>query len=144
MHSRSDKRMFEWYDPLYSMYQFCLQWLRTRRAAAWPLIHASIRDAQARVVENDDGKSVGWRPLVWYDYEFNGIRYKGKTSGELWYYEKDAAAETAESLIGASLPIRCNPLKPSQSLYLQRDGGPAQLLPALPDPDSGLINISLK
>lgn len=108
------------------------------------MIHASVRDAQAKVVENDDRSAVGWRPIVWYDYEFNGIHYQGKTSGELWYYESDAAAETAKSLIGAVLPIRCNPSRPAQSVYLQSDGGPAQLLPALPDKDSGLIAISLK
>ncbi|MGZ4844964.1 MAG: DUF3592 domain-containing protein [Candidatus Angelobacter sp.] len=104
--------------------------------------HATIRDAQARVVESEDGSSVGWRPVVWYDYELNGIRYQGKTTGELWYYENDAAAEAAKSLIGAALPIRCNPSKPAQSLYMQSDGGPAQLLPA--HPDSGLVTLSLK
>lgn len=144
MYSRNDRRMFEWYEPLDSIYQFCRRRLRIRRAAAWPLIQATIRGAQARIVENEDGRAVGWRPVVWYDYEFDGIRYEGKTSGELWYYETDAAAETAQSLIGAALPIRCNPSKPAQSLYLQSDGGPAQLLPAHPDPDSGLITISLK
>ncbi|MGZ4878419.1 MAG: hypothetical protein ACXVIO_09545 [Candidatus Angelobacter sp.] len=142
MYTRRDKRMFEWYDPLDSLYQFCVQWLRTRRSAAWPRIHATIRDAQARVVESEDGSSVGWRPVVWYDCELNGIRYQGKTTGELWYYENDAAAEAAKSLIGAALPIRCNPSKPAQSLYMQSDGGPAQLLPA--HPDSGLVTLSLK
>jgi hypothetical protein len=144
MYSRGDRRMFEWYDPLDSIYQFFINWFRARRAVAWPRINATIRYAEAHVIESESGKSAGWLPVVVYEYEVNGISYQGKITGEIWYYENDAASETARSLIGATLPVRYSPSNRGKSLYLRTDGGPAQLLPAQPDPDSGLVTLSLK
>jgi hypothetical protein len=144
MYSRDDRRMFEWYDPLDSLYRFCLNWFQARRSASWPRMDATILNAEAWVIESESGKAGGWIPEVVYEYEVYGIPYQGRTTGEIWYYENDAASETARSLIGSTLPIRCSPSNPAKSIHLRTDGGPAQLLPSRPDPDSGLVTLSLK
>jgi hypothetical protein len=70
--------------------------------------------------------------------------FSGKASGEIWYYDDQSVFDATESLIGATLPIRYDPSRPSRSVYLPQDGGPPQLLPASPDARTGLVVLSLK
>ena len=79
-----------------------------------------------------------------YEYEVDNTTYTGRATGETWYFYEDGAYDAAESLIGATLPIRYDPSRPSKSFYLPQDGGPPQLLPAKPDAESGLVILSLK
>ncbi len=79
-----------------------------------------------------------------YEYQVENTTYSGKAKGEIWYYDDQGAYDAAESLIGATLPIRYDPSRPSKSFYLPQDGGPPQLNPAAPDAESGLVFLSLK
>ncbi len=121
---------------------------RARRAAEWVRIDAVIRSAEARLIDQNaytySPKILEWHPVVRYEYQVENTTYSGKTSGGLWYYDDQGAFDAAESLIGATLPIRYDPSRPSKSFYLPQDGGPPQLNPATPDAKSGLVILSLK
>lgn len=79
-----------------------------------------------------------------YEYQVGDTTYPGKAIGGIWCYDDQGLFETAKSLIGATLPIRYDPSRPSRSFYLPQDGGPPQFLPAAPDTKSDLVVLSLK
>lgn len=121
---------------------------RARRTAGWGRVDAVIRDAQAHVIDQAQSmvapRYFVWRPVIRYEYQVENTTYSGNAKGDFWFFDEDDAADTAESLIGVTLPIRYDPSRPSKSFYLPQDGGPPQLNPAVPDAKSGLVILSLK
>ncbi|HEY7404057.1 MAG TPA: DUF3592 domain-containing protein [Candidatus Angelobacter sp.] len=145
--------MYERNPALHDLYHAIGSWLRrlrnrsrARRTAEWVRTDAVIRNARVRQLDqfNAVGKMREWRPIVRYEYQVENTTYSGKASGEIWYFDEDGASDTVESLIGAILPIRYDPSRPSKSFYLPQDGGPPQLRPANPDAKTGLVVLSLK
>jgi len=138
------------YHEIGSWFHRWLNRSRARRTAEWVRVDAVIRNARARLVLDDEtnsisiGKLFEWRPVVGYEYQVENTAYSGVARGEIWYFDEDGALDAAESLVGATLPVRYDPSRPSKSFYLPQDGGPPQLNPAIPDAGSGLVVISLK
>ena len=140
---------------LYDLYYWINSWLRrlrdrsrARRTAEWVHVDARIRAARARWIDQPYSavapRHFVWRPVLRYEYQVENTTYSGKVTGEIWYFDEDDVADTIESLIGATLPIRYDPSRPSKSFYLPQDGGPPQILPAAPDAETGLVVLSLK
>jgi hypothetical protein len=140
---------------LHDLYHGVGSWLRrrlsswrARRAAEWGRIDAVVRTAEARLIDRIESiagpKISEWRPVLRYEYQVENATYFGRASGEIWYYDDQGAYDAAVSLIGATVPIRYDPSRPSKSFYLPQDGGPPQLLPATPDAETGLVVLSLK
>ena len=148
MYNRRNPMLHDLYHEIGSWLRRRLNWLRARRAAGWVRIDAVIRSAEARLTDERaftySAKISEWRPVVRYEYQVENTTYSGKASGEIWYYDDQGAFDAAQSLIGATLPIRQDPSRPSKSFYLPQDGGPPQFLAATPDPESGLVVLSLK
>src|ERR1051326_9045158 len=132
-------------DFLFSVYTRFRRWLnqlRARRTSEWTRIDATIRSANALRVARTSSIRTGilfeWLPIVHYEYQVENTTYSGKVMGEIWCYDAKGAFDAAESLIGATLPIRYNPARPSKSFYLPQDGGPPQFLPASSDTDTDM------
>lgn len=147
--------MYEWRNPVlkdffFAVYARLRRWLnqlRARRTAEWVRVDATIRAAQAQLVSETEfvmGNHFELLPIVRYEYQVENTTYSGKASGEIWCFDEQGAFDAEESLIGATLPIRYDPSRPWKSFYLPQDGGPPQLLPATPDPNTGLVVLSLK
>jgi len=130
-------------------------WLRrrrnrslARRTSEWVRVEAVIREARPRLLNEIYSISLGrlfeWLPVVIYEYQVENTTYSGRAGGEIWYFDEQSAFDAAASLVGASVPVRYDPSRPSKSFYLPQDGGPPQLNPAAPDASSGLVVISLK
>ena len=148
--------MSQWWNPLFqdflsAVYARYRKWLnrsRARRAADWVQIDATIRSVKTFLVGKTNtigtGRVFEWLPIVQYEYQVGNATYSGKANGEIWCYDDQGVFESTESLIGATLPVRYHPSRPSRSVYLPQDGGPPQFLPASPDAATDLVVLSLK
>ena len=130
--------------PIVAMFRRLALRLKRRLVRDWPVLQATIRRAYLEEVRDEDSGHIGWRTQLSYDYNVDGIEYGGKAQGPVWTYDPQAAQETANTLLGANLPIRYKPSKLARSIYLPSDGGPPQIQLAKPDPKTGLVILSLK
>jgi hypothetical protein len=148
MYERRNPALHDLYHGIGSWLRHLVHRSRARRSAEWVRVDAMIRAAEAQLVDEINSVSIGrmfeWRPIVRYEYQVENATYSGRATGEIWYYDDQGAFDAGESLIGATLPIRYDPSRPSKSFYLPQDGGPPQLNPAAPDAESGLVALSLK
>jgi hypothetical protein len=128
--------------PLNSL--FPRLWLRFRRVDKWPIAQATIKRAHVEEVYNNEAGHLGWRTVLLHIYKVSDVSYTGSARGPVWSYDEPAARETAQGLVGAELPVRYNPAKPAQAIYMLSDGGPEQMLLATPDPKTGLVILPLK
>jgi hypothetical protein len=147
MYERRNPMLHDLYHEIGSWLRRCLNRSRARRTVEWVRVDAVVRTAEAQLVGEIDSFTVKlfeWRPVVRYEYQVENTTYSGRATGEIWYFDEEGAFDAAESLIGATLPIRYDPSRPSKSFYLPQDGGPPQLFPATPDAKTGLVVLSLK
>ena len=127
--------------------RWCFKEWKKWRIKQWAIAKAVV--TKTDIVSDpgtDPKRGTAWLAVLCYSYEVNGIEYQGCwLAPEPWYVDVRSALAAADDLIGKNIQIRYRPDVPAKSTWLESDGGSRQLAaPAKPEPESGLVILSLK